>query len=120
MFFVLEIVDPLLVAILGILVMLIMPNYGAKMKGHLLVDDAVHRISEGAVPVKDTELLLSKWWTNMVHWNGLQDAIVDGVVLAVCGLDFCFGRLNRIRNEGGNNEVVGGWIRDEDLIELLD
>ena len=116
---VLEIVDPLLVAILGILVMLIMPNCSAKMKGHLLVDDAVHRIGEGAVPVKDTELLLSKRRTEIVHWNGLQDVIVNGVVLAVCGLDFCFGRLNRIRNEGGNNEAVGGWIRDEDPVELL-
>ena len=116
---VLEIADLLLVAILGVLVMLITPNCGAKMKGHLLVDDAVHRIGEGAVPVKDTELLLSKWRTKIVHWNGLQDTIVDGVVLAICGLDFCSGRLNRIRNEGGNNEAVGGWIRDKDLVKLL-
>ena len=56
---VLEIADPLLVAILGILVMLIMPNCGAKMKGHLLIDDVVHRIGEGAVPVKDTVLSCS-------------------------------------------------------------
>ena len=44
---------------------------------------------------------------------------MDGVVLAIGGLDFCLSRLNGIRNKGGNNEAIGGWIRDEDLIELL-
>jgi len=51
-------------------------------------------------PCQDTELLLSQLRTNIVHQEWLQDAIVDGVVLAVHGLDFCFGRLNGIEIKG--------------------
>ena len=52
MFFVLEIVDLLLGTILGVLVMLITPNCGAMMKGHLLINDAVHHIGEQTVTIK--------------------------------------------------------------------
>ena len=105
--------------ILDILEVLIMPNGGAKLKGELFINDVVHCIGEWTVTIKNGELISGKQWTIIVHWDRLQDTIVDGVVLAVGGLDFCFGRLNGIRDEGGNNEAIGGWIRDEDLVELF-
>ena len=41
---------------------------------------------------------------------------VNGVALAVRGLDFRFAVLDSVRDEGGDDEVVGGGIRDENPV----
>ena len=99
--------------ILDILEVLIMPNGGAKLKGELFINDVVHCIGKQAVPVKDGKLLKGEWRTIIVHWNGLQDTIVNGVPLAISGKYLCFLGLDGIRNKRGNDKAVGDWIRDE-------
>jgi hypothetical protein len=112
----LEALNVLLCTVLLFLEVLIAFDGGTKMKGKLLINDFVHCFSERGPAVKDSELVRREWRTDVVHRDGLQDAVVDGVVLAVSGLDFRFAVLYGIRDVGGDDKTVGGGIGNEDPV----
>jgi hypothetical protein len=52
----------------------------------------------------------------VVDWDDLQNAMVNGVTFSEGHIYFKVVRMNVIINEGGDNEVASGWVRDEELV----
>jgi hypothetical protein len=109
-------VNVLLGAVFFFLKMLISFDGSADVEGELLINYFVHCFSERGSAIKDSELIGHKGWTEVVHGDGLQDAVVIGVALTIGGLDFCFAILNSVGDEGGNDEAVGGGVRNENPV----
>jgi hypothetical protein len=92
----LEVLNVLLGAVFFFLKMLILFEGGADVEGELLIDYFVYCFSERGLAIKESELIGREGRTEVVHGEGLQNTCVDGVALAIGGLDFCFAMLDRV------------------------
>jgi hypothetical protein len=89
-------VHVLLGAVFFFLKMLILFDGGADVEGELLTNYFIYCFSERGPAIKDSELIGHEGWTEVVHGDGLQDTVVDGVALTIGGLDFCFAMLDSV------------------------
>jgi hypothetical protein len=66
----------------------------------------------GVKAFKMEDLLLLTVGVGIVDWDDLQDAMVNGVTFSEDHIYFGVVRINVIINEGGDDKVARGWIRD--------
>jgi hypothetical protein len=82
------------------------------MEGELGTDNMVNGISEGGEVVKEDDLIVLERVTGVINWDDLQDAMVNGVTFSEGHIYFRVVRMDIVIDEGGNNKVAGGWVRN--------
>jgi hypothetical protein len=106
----------LLSMVAGFFKVLVVLNGGTNVEGELGIDNMVNSISKGGEVVKEDNLVMFERGAGVINRDNLQDMIVNGVTFSEGRVHFGVVRINIIIEEGGNDKIAGGQIRNGELI----
>ena len=115
-FFVLEVVDGALDCILGLLVMLVLPDRCGQVVREVIINHLVHSVGEGFLSIKDAELLRGQRRASVIDGGRLENAPVNGASITEGGVDFeaCDSKI--VKKEGGDDGLAIGGVRDDEPV----
>ena len=117
---VLEVVDGTLDRILGLLVVLVLPDCCGQVVREVVVDHLVHSVGEWFLCVKDTKLLRGQRRASVIDRGWLEDASVDLASLTEGGVDFGACDVKVVKKEGGDDGLAVSGVRDDEPVVVSD
>jgi hypothetical protein len=106
----------LLGMVVGFFKILVASNGGTDMEGELGVDDMVNSISKGGKAVKDDDLVILERGASIISRDDLQDTMVYRITFSEGRIYFGVVRVNVVVEEGGNNKIASGQIRNGESV----
>ena len=116
MLLILEVADGTLDCILGLLVVLVLPDRCGQVVREVIVDHLVHSVGEGFLCIKDVELLWGQRRASVIDWGWLKDASIDLASLTKGGVDFRVCNVKVVKKEGGDDGLAVSGVRDDESV----
>ena len=118
MLLILEVADGALDCILGLLVVLVLPDCCGQVMREVIIDHLVHSIGEWFLCVKDMELLWGQRRASVIDRGRLKDASVNLTSLTEGGVDFGACDVKVVEKEGGNDGLAVSGVRDDEPVVM--
>ena len=116
MLLVLEMADGALDCILGLLVVLVLPDRCGQVVRKVIVDHLVHSVGEGFLCIKDAELLRGQRRASAIDGGRLEDASVNLASLTKGGVDFGACDVKVVKKEGGDDGLAVSGVWDDEPV----
>ena len=113
---ILEVADGALDCVLGLLVMLVLPDRCGQVVREVIIDHFVHSIGEWFLRVKDTKLLRGQRRAGVIDGGRLKGASVDLASFAEGGVDFGACDVKVVKKEGGDDGLAVSGVRDDEPV----
>ena len=120
MLFILKVADGALDCILGLLVVLVLPDRCGQVMREVIIDHLVYSVGEWFLCIKDAELLRGQWRASVIDGGWLEDASVNLASLTKGGVDFGVCDVKVVKNEGGDDGLAVSGVRDDESVVVSD
>ena len=114
----LELLDFRLGGVLFLFEVLVAPEGGAEIDREFLIHNGGESVGMLCCGIKEGDLIWGEGWTVIVHRDRFELAIINWVTFTIGFLNFSVFALNGEQDVGGDDDPLGGWIRDLDAIEI--
>ena len=113
-----ELLDFCLGGVLFLFEVLVAPEGGAEIDREFLIHNCGESVGMLCCGIEKGDLIRGEGWTVIVHGDRFEMMVMDWVTFTIGSLNFSVFVLNGKRDVGGDDDLIGGWIRDLDAIEI--